>query len=81
MPLYLPYSYSANGVSYKYIDKEFSKVIYHSKLQAINFFDSLGRLNGIQLEKCKEHKREEFNFYYTVYDLESEKIKIKKLTV
>lgn len=179
LPIYLPYSYSSNGVSYRYIDKEFSKVTYHSKLQAINFFDSLGRLNGIQLEKwlvdenknrsknyerihkdmdhwrrnywdffekmncsktkdweyeeefrlyitdsffefreakervikykfenlngiifgiktttedkiriikiiaqkCKEHKREEFSFYNAAYDLESEEIKIKKLTV
>lgn len=179
LPLYLPYSIDSNGISYRYTDQEFSEVTYHSKLHIINFFDSLGRLNGIQLtkwlvdenkntsknyeqmhkeidqwrrnywdffqktncsktkdweyeeefrlyitdsffefkeakeraikykfenlngiifgiktttedkikimkiiaQKCKEDKREEFNFYQAAYDLGSDKIKIMKLDV
>lgn len=46
---YLPYSINSRGVTRKYVDLELSRVIYDSKVESINFFDSLGRLNGIQL--------------------------------
>ena len=72
MPLYLPYSYSSGGASYGYTDKEFSKVTYHSKLQAINFFDSLGRLNGIQLAKwlVDENKNKSKNYEWIHKDMD-----------
>jgi hypothetical protein len=64
LTLYLPYSISSQGISYKYSDIEFSKVTYNSKFHTINFFDSLGRLNGIQLEQwlVDENKNKSKNY-------------------
>lgn len=64
IPLCLPYSYNSDGSSYKYTDRKFSRIEYNLKSKPINFFESLGRLNGIQLTQwlVDENKNKSKNY-------------------